>query len=132
MLPNNNRTSEICMSLMKNLGHNSQELDKELAYVAIQEEHGFNELVLQRLPLPPYSYESFLKMSDEDKKQFLFKNADYFREGEGGVYSNARSKVINENYSNIQWLTKIMNIFEICGDIENMTKVENRLEMFKY
>lgn len=131
MLPEtNNETALICMNLFK-AGVSPSELDKELAYVAIQEDHGFNNLVPQRIPQAPFSLDVFKKMTDEEKKQFLFRNPDYFKGGDGGIYLDIKDKAETQTLSNKLWLIKIRKIFQDIGDEASFKKVDDRLVMFR-
>jgi hypothetical protein len=129
MLPDTK--SEIANKCREILKRPGSEIEKESAYIAVQEKFGFNELRPMSRPSIPRSVYEYQQLRKSDQIKFVAVTPGFFREGgEGYFYHNGilRAKAITRR--NKQWLKDMKVVFDKDGDNALSQKVQARLYEF--
>ena len=131
-------TRNICMKFWKEFCGRKitrDELQKEVAYIAISSEHGWNELKRKYSPTRPGKLVNFLRISEElirttqFEKRFRLQEKT-FQDMRIKDYVNQLSRVQAENMKIFAWLKELKSIFEKDGDIPSKGKVQMKIEEF--
>lgn len=119
----------LCRKILE--GGSFEDQERDLAYLAVNEKYGFNELRPARLPSMPKTLITYRSFSEQEKDKFRLLNPGYFRDGgEGGEYYRKLrdANVVTER--NLEWLKRMKAIFEAEKDQPLVEKVQNRIYEF--
>lgn len=117
-------------------GGSYEDIERKLAYIAVQEQHGFGDLRPVPDPMKPAMLGSWLAMSNQERNDFLNPkinrtNPNYWTEDEdGGKYFKKLRIARSETARNLEWLRKMKQIFEADQRQDLVDRVDRQLIMF--
>lgn len=131
-------TKDICIKLWKEFCSQKitqSELQKELAYVTISPEHGWNELKRKSSPTKPVKLVEYLRdtVGFGGSRQFEKKiklQEEVFQDMRVVEYFLQLSRVQAENMKTVHRLREIKDVFDREGDIASRGKVQMRIQEF--
>ncbi len=131
MLPDSNSQVAILCKEVLARGGSFEEMEHDLAYIAVQDKYGFNEIAPIRNPYMPPSLRAYQSMNMTEKNAFLQQVRDFFMiNGEAGKYYGEVSFAKNKTRANLVWLKRMKSIFTKDGDVSMAQKVQNRIYEF--
>lgn len=101
-----------------------------LAYIALREDCGFDELVPVDDPKMPTEVYNYTLMTPNDKERFYAKMPEFFRNGIGARYYHGIIVARETTRRNFQWLLDMRDIFQAREDAAAIKKVNDRLLKF--
>lgn len=123
------RTKELCLIYLRQKLNGEitlEEFEREIAYIVIQEEHGFLNLRAKNLPPKPEVVKEYEKLKN---KLSPSERDRYYAKPEIRGYYEQVERIKNKNRANFLWLLSIREkLFE--DDIESRRKVEALLREF--
>jgi hypothetical protein len=122
--------AELCREVEKTGGSN-REIEAKLAFIAVKDVNGFDELRKVICPQKPQAVIAYERLSEMDKIRFLQANPNFFRsDGEGGKFYEAKTYAIHITKRNIEWLKRMKEIFEKANVVPFVQKVQERINEF--
>jgi hypothetical protein len=103
---------------------------ERVAYIALREDCGFNELAPVKQPEVPREIFDYNLMTASDKRKFLETCPDFFKTGVGSRHINGIFMSQETTRRNFRWLMEMRDIFSRRGDAAAVTKVNNRIAQF--
>lgn len=101
---------------------------ENMAYMAIQDKYGFNELRPHPLPTAPYQLTELESLAFEEKQKVRNK---VYETPKIQIYLRQKREIELKNISNYRWLCEIRDILKKKNDPLALDKVQQRIYDFE-
>lgn len=127
--PDGSLAAKVCIETINDPRDVSKKLVR-LAYIALRDDCGFNELIPIDDPQTPTEVYNYNLLTPSEKDKFCAKFPDFWRDGIGGRYLHGINYARETTRRNFQWLLEMRDVFQAREDISAVKKVNDRLAMF--
>lgn len=101
---------------------------ENMAYMAIQDKYGFNDLRPHLLPTAPYELVEFENLPYEEKKK---RRDELYETFKIKKYFEQKQEIELKNISSYKWLCEIRAVIKKKGDPVALNKVQQRIYEFE-